>query len=353
MTDDAYLAELRSELKVVADTIAQWTESEQAQWAVDKGVLRACLSQEAGLGLSTSAAVEAFACLGCAGVSPAVLFRLGAQAWAVQAPIERFGTPGQRERLAMLSRRPGSCAFALSEPMAGSDALALITTARATGDGWCLNGEKAWITNGSTAELVLVVARTRESAGMPAFGLTAFLLDVGSPGVEVLEPTNTNLADPSLRTIRFHDCILPAEAVLGHVGGGFRVVAYAMELERAFILSGTLGTVRRLIAQSGRTETGASGPAIRWVELAAACQMVEIHLAQVSAIGPTAASSSVIKLLISELSTAVSAKLMPLGSMMYPDDPWRNVLLPFQASQIYSGTSNLQRDIIARELGLP
>jgi acyl-CoA dehydrogenase len=142
----------------------------------------------------------------------------------------------------------GRCipAFALSELAAGSDVAALATQARRSGDGYVLDGEKAWISNAGLAGLYVVFARTGESGSK---GLTAFAVDADTPGVSVPETVET-IAPHPLGTVRFEGVRLPESARIGDEGGGFKVAMATLDVFRTSVGAAAVGFARRALHES-------------------------------------------------------------------------------------------------------
>lgn len=168
-------------------------------------------------------------------------------AFSIQAlsatPILRHGTEEQRKRY-LPGLADGSLvgAFAVSEENAGSDLAAVELRAERTADGYLLNGHKSWIAMGAGADVICVVARTGEGPG--ALGLTAFLVPATTPGVEVRERIRT-VAPRDLAHLRFADCRVPADSVLGRPGGGFVVAMELLERFRMTVGAAAVGLARR------------------------------------------------------------------------------------------------------------
>src|SRR5690606_8779600 len=118
-------------------------------------------------------------------------------------------------------------AFALSEPDAGSDVAAIATTARRDGAHWVLDGTKTWISNAGIADFYCVFARTGEAPG--SRGISAFVVDAGTPGLEVAERIPVMAPHP-LGTLRFSDCRIPADALLGAPGEGFKIAMRNLDI---------------------------------------------------------------------------------------------------------------------------
>ena len=163
-------------------------------------------------------------------------------------PISLFGSIDQR--LAWVSRtRAGTAiaAFALTESGSGSDVAALTTMARRDGDGWVLDGEKTWISNGGIADVYVVFARTGEAPG--AKGLSAFIVPATTPGLTVAERLHAMAPHPLAR-IRFEGCRLPASALIGAAGDGFRIAMATLDVFRATVGAAALGFARRALDEA-------------------------------------------------------------------------------------------------------
>lgn len=168
-------------------------------------------------------------------------------AFAVQTlsamPILRHGTAAQRRRwLPGMARGELSASFCLSEEGAGSDVSSIALRAERSGDGWVLDGSKAWVSNGSIADLHCVIARSGEGPG--ALGLTAFLVPADTPGVRVREEI-AMIAPRAFAHLSFDGCRLPADAVLGRPGRGFAVTTDLLDRFRTTVGGAALGFARR------------------------------------------------------------------------------------------------------------
>ncbi|MGW7416284.1 acyl-CoA dehydrogenase family protein [Streptomyces sp. NPDC054863] len=146
-------------------------------------------------------------------------------------PLQRFGSTELKERyLPRLSRGETIAAHAISEPDSGSDALAMRTRARRDGDHWVLNGSKSFVSNGPVAGLIVVYARTADRSSPLSY--TAFLVDRDTPGLSMGAPVSKmGLRTSPLCELFFDDCRIPADRVLGRVGGGYLVMEYVMRWE--------------------------------------------------------------------------------------------------------------------------
>ena len=163
-------------------------------------------------------------------------------------PISLFGTPAQRRNYLPAVRAGRKiAAFALSEAAAGSDVAALTTTARRDGDGFVLDGEKAWISNAGIADFYVVFARTGEAPG--AKGLSAFVVDAAHPGCTVTKRLPI-IAPHPIGTVRLDNCRVGADALLGQPGEGFKIAMATLDVFRATVGAAALGFARRALAEA-------------------------------------------------------------------------------------------------------
>ncbi len=138
-------------------------------------------------------------------------------------------------------------AFALSEPEAGSDAAAMTTSAAPDGDSYVLNGCKTWISNGGIADFYTVFARTEPLPG--AKGISAFVVPAETPGLHVTERIEV-IAPHPLATLKFEDCRVPADHLLGVPGEGFKVAMQTLDIFRASVAGAALGFARRALDEA-------------------------------------------------------------------------------------------------------
>ena len=154
------------------------------------------------------------------------------------------GSPEQRRRyLPKLISGENVGALAMSEPGAGSDVVGMRTRAIRKGDRYVLNGSKMWITNGPDAEVLVVYAKTDPDAG--SRGITAFLIEKGMPGFSTAQKLDKlGMRGSNTCELVFEDCAVPAENVLGTVGGGVAVLMSGLDYERTVLAAGPLGIMR-------------------------------------------------------------------------------------------------------------
>jgi acyl-CoA dehydrogenase len=140
-------------------------------------------------------------------------------------------------------------AFALSEPDAGSDVAAMACTARDDGDAYVLDGEKTWISNGGIADVYCVFARTGEAPGTR--GISAFVVQAGTPGFEIAERIDV-IAPHPLARLRFSGCRVPRTQLLGVPGEGFKLAMRTLDIFRASVAAAALGFARRALDEALR-----------------------------------------------------------------------------------------------------
>jgi len=138
-------------------------------------------------------------------------------------------------------------AFALSEPQAGSDVGAIATTATKDGAGYVLNGTKTWISNGGIADHYVVFARSGPEKGTR--GLSAFIVDAGTPGLRIAERIRT-IAPHPLATLEFDGCRVPQSALLGEPGAGFKIAMGTLDVFRTTVGAAALGLARRALDEA-------------------------------------------------------------------------------------------------------
>jgi alkylation response protein AidB-like acyl-CoA dehydrogenase len=297
-----------------------------------------------------------------------LIFSLNAHLWAGVTPVIRYGTPEQKERyLRRIADGSLTIAHAATEHQAGSDVFDMGTTAERTASGWRLNGAKAYITNAGVADAVLVFATMDRDAGFA--GLCAFLVDAGTPGMTSGPAARTmGLRTASVGEVLFDDCFVPHDAVLGRPGAGMAVFNAAMRAERSFILASAVGTMRRMTerAVAYARQRRQFGQRIGQFQ-AVSHRLVEMRLRWetsralmyrlgrlIDAGQPHELEIPLVKLHLSESFVASSMDALSVyGAAGYSavNDVERE-LRDALGSRLYSGTSDMQRNIAARLMGL-
>jgi len=162
--------------------------------------------------------------------------------------ISIFGSHEQKQRyLPCVVKGTAIAAFAISEPDAGSDVAALQCTARKEGDSYVINREKTWISNGGIADFYVLFVRTSEEAG--AKGISAFIVDANTPGLEIAERIEVMAPHPLARLL-FKDCRIPAAQRLGDQGQGFKIAMSTLDIFRSSVAAAALGFARRALQEA-------------------------------------------------------------------------------------------------------
>lgn len=211
----------------------------------DAGLLRACVPAAYG-GLRAEVDVRSL-CL--ARETLARGHGLADFAFAMQGlgsvPVTLFGTEAQKRRiLPGVAAGTLIAAFALSEPDAGSDVAAIATTAVREREGFRLDGVKTWISNGGLADFYVVFARTSDREDKPSKGLSAFIVDARTPGLDASERIDVSAPHP-LGTLRLSACRVAEDCLLGETGDGFRIAMGTLDVFRSTVGAAALGFARR------------------------------------------------------------------------------------------------------------
>ncbi len=168
-------------------------------------------------------------------------------------PIALFGSPALKQKyLPAVRSGKAIAAFALSEPVAGSDVAALATTATLNGDHYVINGEKTWISNGGIADFYTLFVRTGEAPG--AKGLSAIVVDANTPGLRVTERIEV-IAPHPLAKLKFENCKVPSSQLLGQAGSGFKIAMATLDIFRSTVGAAALGFARRAMDETVRHTT--------------------------------------------------------------------------------------------------
>ncbi|KQO83352.1 acyl-CoA dehydrogenase family protein [Rhizobium sp. Leaf262] len=281
-------------------------------------------------------------------------------------PILNFGTWEQKQRfLPKLSSGEWIGGFALTEPQAGSDASSLKTRARRDGDSYVITGTKQFITSGKNGNVVIVFAVTDPDAGKK--GITAFIVPTDTPGYEVVRVEDKlGLHSSDTCQIAFTDMRLPAALRLGEEGQGYRIALANLEGGRIGIAAQAVGMAKAAFdaARHYASERKAFGKALeehqavafRLADMAtqieAARQLVLYAAALKEAGEPCLTQASMAKLFASEMAERVCSDAIQIhGGYGYMSDyPVERIYRDVRICQIYEGTSDVQRMVIARNI---
>jgi alkylation response protein AidB-like acyl-CoA dehydrogenase len=319
-----------------------------------------------GRGYRHAQALTAMMALGYGCRDNGFVFSLATHQWACVVPLWRFGDDVMR-RAYLPGLLDGSRvgAFAVTEETAGSETAAIATVAVRRGSRYVLNGSKTYITNAPVANTVLLFARSASGGGHGE--LTAFLLDTASPGCTVGPPMDTSgLPGAPLGSLRLEDVAVPAESVLGCPGQGQFILGVAMELERTYTFAAGLGFLRRMLDETveyTRTRRQFGGPVSRFQAIAhplvneqVNAELAELLLRKISLLHDEGRrayrEAAMAKLIIGEgLARTALLALRSRGAHGFTSAAGREVNDAL-ASTIYSGTSEIQRNIIGSFMGL-
>ena len=381
---------LNDHQELIRDTVRQFMENE----------VRPSVKQRDREGRFATAEIQKLAELGCCGmlmpeewggpgldavsyvlmieevarVDAAMATSLSVTNSAVQVPILTFGTDDQKKKyLHRLATGEILGSFCLTEPQAGSDAAGL--QARATRSSanaalhapYILNGTKTWVSNGSVADVFIVFAKTDPDAG--GKGITAFLVEPGFKGFRVgrHEEKMGQHSSPSIEIV-LNDCEIPAENRLGDEGQGLKIALSALDNGRIGIAAQGVGIAQGALEAAAafakqRRAFGkniAEFQAIQWMladmqtEIEAARGLVHHAAWLKDSGGRMGSAASKAKLYATEMANRVAAKAVQIhGSVGYSrETDVERIYRDARVMTIYEGTSEIQRMIIARDLGL-
>jgi alkylation response protein AidB-like acyl-CoA dehydrogenase len=319
-----------------------------------------------GLGLTDLLAVMEGLGEGCR--DQGLLFSMNAHLWTNSIPIQIYGTPEQKKKyLPPLCNGTLVGANAASEPDAGSDIFSMRTRAVRDGDHYVLNGTKTFVTNAPVADLFVAYATVNPALG--AMGVTGFIVERDTPGLTI----SRHLDKMGLRTspmaeVVFDDCRVPVSQRLGREGRGGSVFECSMEWERGCILASCLGVMRRSLQecldyarvrkQFGKAIGKYQSVANRLVDMRVrldTCRPLVYRIGFMKDQGADATTEAAIaKLYVSECFVKSSLDAVQIfGGYGYMTDfQLERDLRDSVSSTIYSGTTEIQRNIIARGLGL-
>jgi alkylation response protein AidB-like acyl-CoA dehydrogenase len=311
--------------------------------------------------------VRAMEGMGHGGVDNGLMFSVGAHVLAVEVPIWLFGDEEQRRTyLPGLARGGLVGANAMSEPGSGSDALALVTTAERDGDGYRLNGRKVHVTNAPIADVFVVYATVQPQLGFT--GVTAFLVERDDVGISVRDDDEKmGLRTAPWGVVDLVDCRIPASRRLGAEKQGSTIFARTMSWERALLAAPWLGVLAREIAactaharrrrQFGKHIGAFQSVTNRLVDMRIrweVSRMLTYRAASELAAGEPGLFPEIAKLYTSEAAVEVLAHAMQVyGALGYTvAGRVERHLRDAYGATLSSGTSDLQRVIIAGRLGM-
>jgi len=277
--------------------------------------------------------------------------------------VSLFGNEQQRDWLTKTRAGTALSAFALTEPASGSDVANITTTAEREGSEFVITGEKTWISNGGIADVYVLFARSGEGPG--ARGLSAFLVPSDTPGLTIAERLDT-IAPHPLARLTFDQMRLPASALIGESGSGFRIAMSVLDIFRSSVGAAALGFARRALDETlARSTTREVGGAPL-----ADLQMVQGHIADM-ALGIDAAAlliyraawtkdmgaarisreAAMAKLYATDTAQEIIDKAVQIhgGDGVRKGSVVESLYREIRALRIYEGASDVQKVIIARQ----
>ena len=356
----------RDKIKPVA---AEYDEKEEFPWPIVKILAESDVfgiyiaEQYGGMGggvFELALATEALS-WGCGGIS------LAFAATALGTfPIVLFGNDEQKKKYLPRIAKGTIAAFALTEAEAGSDAGGIKTSAVKDGDHYILNGTKQWITNAGEADIYTVVAMTDKSKG--ARGATAFIVEKGTKGLEFGKKENKlGIRGSATREVVFTDCKVPKENVLSKEGMGFIVAMKTFDISRPGVAAQAVGIAQRALDEAvqyanQRKQFGQLISSFQGVQFMLADMSIQVeaaraivyraakiidagakNISKISAISKTYASDVAMKV--------TTDAVQVLGGYGYMREyPVEKLMRDAKITQIYEGTNQIQRGVIAANL---
>lgn len=283
-------------------------------------------------------------------------------------PISLGGSDALKARyLPAVASGERIAAFALSEPDAGSDVAALACAAQPDGDHFILNGHKTWISNGGLADFYCVFARTDAKAG--SRGITGFVVDANTPGLEIQEKINVMSPHP-LALLRFDQCRVPASNMLGELNQGFKLAMRTLDVFRCSVAAAALGFARRALDEglAHAQQRKMFGQMLSDFQLTQAAfgdiateidqsALLTYRAAWVRDVAGRSSTSetAMAKMISTESAQWVIDRVLQMfgGQGVVSNTPIERLYRDIRALRIYEGATEVQKLIIARELLKP
>lgn len=344
-------------------------DREKWRKCADFGVLGWFIPEQyGGSGLSIVSTVYALEALGYGCPDNALTLGLNGQMWSVQEPILKFGTEEQKSYyLPKLCRGEWIATHAMTERDSGSDSFRLGTTARPVDGGYVINGKKSYLGLSPVADMALVFANTNPDAGQ--WGISAFMVPTGAEGV-TLGPglEKMGLQSNPLGEIEFTDCYVDKSLRLGPEGVGVSLFTQSMDWERGFVFASHVGSMARQLEQCieysknrkqfDQTIGKFQAVSHRIAEMKSRLEISRMLIGNIARLKdidqPAVLEAAMTKLYVSEAFVSNSMDAIRIhGALGYLSEyEVERDLRDATAGVIYSGTSDIQRNIIARMLGL-
>lgn len=284
----------------------------------------------------------------------------------VCSPILAFASEEQKKAYLpdLASGKKLGC-FALSEPDAGSDPASLRTLALRKGDSYIINGTKAWITNGAEADVMVLIAATDPSK--KHHGISAFIIDMNNPGVKIAKLEHKlGIRATSTAQIYFEDCKVPKSAMMGQEGDGFKIAMSTLDGGRIGVATQAVGIAREALEAAvryskerqafGKSISSFQGLQFMIADMATRLEASRLLTLQAAVMKDNhmnySKESAMAKVFASEAAMWITTKAIQIhGGYGYTVDyPVERFFRDAKITEIYEGTSEIQRVIIAREV---
>lgn len=370
--------DLTEEQKMVKDTARKFADAEIMPFARENDVKELfpieIFKKMAGLGFLGGPIPEKYGGAGLDFISDAIIFEeigradsslrtaLSVQVSIVGLTILNWGTEEQKQKyLPKLCKGEFIGCFALTEPNAGSDAAAILTSAALSGNKWILNGTKTWISSGSLSDIAVVFAVTDKTKGH--HGITAFIVEKGCPGFSTKDiKGKLGLRASNTAELIFEDCRIPEGAVLGSIGEGFKIAMNALDNGRYGVAAGCVGIIQGCIDactkyakerhQFGKPIAGFQLIQDKIARMVVDCDAARLlvyragHLKNKGVLNTV--ETSIAKYFASEAANrAASDAVQIFGAYGYSDEyPVERYFRDAKVATIYEGTSEIQKLII-------
>jgi len=318
-----------------------------------------------GLSLSCmdSALITEELAYGCTGIQTAIEAN-----GLAEAPLILAASDAQKKKyLGRMVDEPLKAAYCVTEPIAGSDVAGIQTRAEKKGDKWVINGQKMWITNGGVANWYFLLARTAEKGVKASEAFTGFIIDADTPGIQVgKKEINMGQRCSDTRGITFTDVVVPVENQLGPQGFGFKIVMGAFDRTRAPVAAGALGLARRALYEATnyakqRKTMGTQIINHQAVQFLLADMAINVEAGrnlvwkaawEIDQGRRNTYYASVAKAFCADMANKAASDAVQVfgGNGFNSEYPVEKLMRDAKIFQIYEGTSQIQRLIIARSL---
>ena len=336
----------------------------------DFGVQGLCMPEEyGGRGLDLQTAVFALEALGYGCRDNGLTFALNSQLVSTQATLLEAASPAQKQKyLTGICRGDLIGSYAMTEPMSGSDAFSLRTHAKPVEGGYLLNGQKSLITFAPIADFTLIFATVDPDLGQ--WGVSLFIVDRDTPGYRPsLVQEKMGLRTVPIGSILLEDCFVPTENLIGEEGAGASIFLHGQEWERAFILASQLGVMEHQLETAvayarNRQQFGRPIGSFQAVSHRITDMKLRLDTARLLTYRaawllqqeqPSTLEAALANIAVAEsfVHSSLDAIMVHGGRGYLTQNEIERDLRDAIGGPVYGGTSDIQRNIVARQLGLP